>query len=80
MKGLPITQEEQQKMIELAKKGHSYRSIAESMGLSASTVSKKRVGYYKADQDKTYLIPDYIWKEWDRVTKSLRKYFKRSND
>ena len=80
MKGLPVTQDEKQKMIELAKTGLSYRSIAAALGVSVSTVSKNCAGYCKVDQEKSYLIPDYIWEEWDRVTQSLRKYFKRSND
>lgn len=79
MKGTPITPEQKQEMINLAKSGKGYRYIAAKLHVSISTVSKNCSGYCKEGQEKLYSIPDYLWAEWDMVTKSLRRYFKRSN-
>ena len=78
MKGIPITQEQKQEMINLAKSGKGYRYIAAKLHVSISTVSKICSGYCKEGKEKLYSIPDYLWAEWDRVTGNIRRYCRKS--
>lgn len=83
MKGVATTQEVKDKIVELAKMGYDMREVSEMLGVSTRTASKYGEGFFvhsdrKTSGIKTYDIPKEVWDEWDRVTKSLRKYCKNS--
>lgn len=83
MKGIPTTQDVKGKIVKLAKKGYDMREVSEMLGVSTRTASKYGEGLFihsdrKTSGIKTYAIPKEVWAEWDRVTKSLRKYCKNS--
>ena len=83
MKGIPTTPETQDRIVKLAKMGYDRVSVADMLGISTRTASKYAGGIFansdrKSSGIKTYAIPKEIWDEWDRVTKSLRKYCKNS--
>lgn len=79
MKGIPISQDTKNQIVQLAQMGYGYKYIADTLGVSVKTVTKYGAGHFKECKEKLYSIPDYLWAEWDMVTKSLRRYFKRSN-
>ena len=83
MKGIPTTQDVKDKIVDLAKNGYDMREVSEMLGVSTRTASKYGEGFFvhsdrKTSGIKTYAIPKEVWAEWDRVTKSLRKYCKNS--
>lgn len=83
MKGIPTTPEVKSKIVELAKMGYDMREVSEMLGVSTRTASKYGEGFFvhsdrKTSGIKTYAIPKVIWDEWDNVTQSLRKYFRKS--
>lgn len=83
MKGIPLGQEVKDKIIKLAEMGYDRVSVAEMLGISTRTVSKYAGGIFVSNEwksrgIKSYAIPKEIWDEWDRVTKSLRRYCKNS--
>ena len=83
MKGIPTTPETQDRIVKLAKMGYDRVSVADMLGISTRTASKYAGGIFASNERKSrgiksYAIPKEIWDEWDRVTKSLRKYCKNS--
>lgn len=83
MKGIPINQETQDRIVKLAKMGYDRVSVADMLGISTRTASKYAGGIFASNERKSrgirsYAIPKEVWDEWDRVTKSLRKYCKNS--
>lgn len=84
MKGIPTTPEVKAKIVELAKIGYSQKEIAGRLNISERTASRYGAGYFTKCEKKlsggnTYAIPKDVWADWDRATRRLRKYFKRSN-
>ena len=83
MKGIPTTPEMQNRIVKLAKMGYSCHEVAEKLRISTRTATRYGEGFFvhsdrKTSGIKTYAIPKEVWAEWDRVTKSLRKYCKNS--
>ena len=83
MKGIPTTQETQDRIVKLAKMGYDRVSVAKMLDISTRTASKYAGGIFASNERKSrgvkaYAIPKEVWAEWDRVTKSLRKYCKNS--
>lgn len=83
MKGIPITQETQDRIVKLAKMGYDRVSVADMLGISTRTASKYAGGIFASNERKsrgikTYTIPKEVWDEWDRVTGNLRRYCKNS--
>ncbi|MGN0252269.1 MAG: hypothetical protein ACI4EH_13040 [Oliverpabstia sp.] len=83
MKGIPTTQETQDRIVKLAKMGYDRYEVADMLGICTRTVSRYGEGLFvhsdrKTSGIKTYAIPKVIWDEWDNVTQSLRKYFCKS--
>ena len=81
MKGIPTTQETQDRIVKLAKMGYDRVSVAEMLGISTRTASKYAGGIFANNERKSrgikaYAIPKEVWDEWDRVTGNLRKYCK----
>ena len=83
MKGIPTTQETQDRIVKLAKMGYDRVSVADMLGISTRTTSKYAGGIFASNERKSrgiksYTIPKEVWAEWDRVTGNLRKYCKNS--
>ena len=83
MKGIPIAQETQDRIVKLAKMGYDRVSVADMLGISTRTASKYAGGIFASNERKSrgikaYAIPKEVWAEWDRVTGNLRKYCKNS--
>ena len=83
MKGIVTTQETQDRIVNLAKMGFSQKEIADKLNISERTAARYEAGYFikcekKLSGGNTYAIPKNVWAEWDEVTKSLRRYCRKS--